>query len=429
MLKKLREERAAAHKRIRQMAEMAADEKHDWTSDNETEWGKVNDDFDAYTGQIDKLDRVEKLAGIMEFRENEARPGRDNDTPPQRTEADNRALALQGWCLRSYGEDTTDIHQAAADAIHVNLDAPHLELSLGMDYRQIRHECRAISTSPGEGGDTIPEGFVNRFELAQLQFGGVRQVAEILRTATGNRLPWPTSDDTGNKGALVSENTAVTEQDITTAQLVLEAFKYTSKLVKTSVELLQDSAFNLANILGSMLGERIARITNEDFTVGDGVNRPRGIVTASSLGVTTVGTKFIAEELIDLEHSVDPAYRVPGAGFMMHDNIVRDTRKLKNGEGEFIWKAGLAEGRFATLLGWPIQVNQDMASSQAAGNKVALFGLLNKYKIRDVATLRLRRLVERFAEADQEGFVSFMRVDGDLLDAGTKPIKHLAIKV
>lgn len=150
-----------------------------------------------------------------------------------------------------------------------------------------------------------------------------------------------------------------------------------------------------------------------------------GIVTAAALGKTAASaTAIAADELFDLVHSVDPAYR-KGAGFMFHDNVLLTIRKLKDGNGQYLWTAGLQAGEADRILGYGYTVNQHMASAVASTAKTVIFGQLSKYKIRDVRGLRLRRLVERYAESDQEGFVAFYRADGNLLDSGVAPVKYL----
>ena len=206
------------------------------------------------------------------------------------------------------------------------------------------------------------------------------------------------------------------------------AQKYSSKLVLISSELLRDSAFNLAAEIGRVAGERIGRIVNTDLTTGSGAGTvPKGIITAATSGVTAATATAIAwTEVLDLIHSVDVAYRSqPGAGIMCHDNVVLYLRKLADGMGRLMWESNPVVGQPDRLHGYPVIVNNDMASAVSGTNKTLLFGALNKYKVREVASIRLRRLVERYAEYDQEGFVAFMEYDGDLLDAGTNPVKYL----
>ncbi len=339
--------------------------------------------------------------------------------------------ALQGWLgIRKPGFEIQEEHIQAARFFGFNLEAREIDLPIRKNYRQFRNEHRNMSLSAAAGGYTVPAGFVNNLEAALLAFGGMRQVADVMRTDSGTDLPWPTMNDTTNKGEIIAEAASFGNSvDPSFGSLVFKAFKYSSKAIIVSSELLQDSAFNLSDMIGTWLGERIGRIQNDHFTTGAGTTLPKGVVVASIEGKEAASqTAITSDEVIDLEHSVDPSYR-PGARWMMHDNILAAIRKLKESTtNAYIWQPGLQAGVPDRLLGYEYTVNQSMASSQAQSAKILLFGQFMKYKIRDVASVRLVRLDELFAQTDQVGFVAFLRSDGNLLDAGTAPIKHLTNK-
>ncbi len=286
------------------------------------------------------------------------------------------------------------------------------------------------ATTPGTaGGYTIPEGFRTDIEVALKAFGGMRATSRIIVTDSGNNLPWPTNNDTANKAVIVGENTLIVDQDMTFGQVVFVAYKYSSKFVKVSLELLQDERVGLQSLIAEQLAMRIFRGTNEHFTTGDNTGKPQGIVTASvqgHVGAAGQTTSVIYEDLVDLEHSVDPAYRTaPGAGFMMHDTTLRALKKLKDQDGRPLWLPGIAVREPDTILGYTYTINQDMPV-MAANAKSILFGNLALYVIRDVADIMLVRLDERFAELGQVAFVTLSRHDGRMLDAGTNPVKHYA---
>jgi HK97 family phage major capsid protein len=196
-------------------------------------------------------------------------------------------------------------------------------------------------------------------------------------------------------------------------------------VIKVPFELLEDSVFNLPDVLGQMLGERLGRITNTKYTNGTGAATPKGIVVASSLGKTTAGaTAITADEILDLIHSVDPAYRTDSS-FMMHDNILLYIRKLKSSDNQYIWQEGLSQGVPDRIFSYMLTINQDMQSSVATATKTMLFGQMKKYKIRTVNGVRMIRLDERYADTDEIAFLSLIREDGNMLDAGTAPIKHM----
>jgi HK97 family phage major capsid protein len=297
------------------------------------------------------------------------------------------------------------------------------------EQRSILKEYRAQSTTGSAGGYTIPQGFYNQLIDGLKAFGGMREAgATILTTASGNTLPIPTVDDTSNVGAILAENTAASAQDLTFDQKTLGSYKYTSKVVLVSYELMQDSAFDMQTFLARKLAERIGRITNTHFTVGDGSSKPYGVVAGAALGKTgTTGqtTSVTYEDLVDLLHSVNRSYRTPNAAFMMSDSTYKAIRKLKDSEGLPLWATNVASGAPDTLLGARIVINDDVAA-MAANAKSILYGDFSNYFIRDVTGVELYRISDKYIESGQVGFVAFSRHDGVLVNAGQNPIKYYA---
>lgn len=284
---------------------------------------------------------------------------------------------------------------------------------------------RALSTGTNTaGGFTVASEYQRELEKALLSFGGARQAARVVRTASGAELPWPTMNDTAAEGRILAENVAANLTDITFGQMSFGAFKYTSDAIVVSMELLQDSAVSLPEIIGTALGERIGRITNRHFTLGTGVGQPQGIVTGATLGVTGSAVATVTyDDLVDLEHSVNSAYR-RGAKFVFSDATLREIKKLKDANGNPLWVPGLTANAPDTILGYQYVINDDMAD-MAADAKSILFGDTSKFVVRDVLDITLLRLSERYALEGGVGFVAFSRHDSRVIDAGTAPIKFL----
>lgn len=271
------------------------------------------------------------------------------------------------------------------------------------------------------GGYTVPAAFRDKFIEVRKAFGPMLQEAEVIETDTGANLPWPTNDDTGNMGAILAENTQVTEQDVTFGTASLDAYMYTSKLVRASLQFLQDSP-NGDTWLARKLGERVGRILNNHFTVGTGTLQPDGIVTSATVGVTGTGSfastgGITGDQLIDLTESLDPAYASGDLKFMLHQTVRKAARKLKDSQGQYLWQPALQQGVPSLIAGYPFVVNNDMPTL-AASSKSVLFGDIRAaYVIRIVKGLTVLRLVERYADYLQVGFLGFERADGTLQDA------------
>jgi len=296
-----------------------------------------------------------------------------------------------------------------------------------MRQRQNSDIQNAMSTTTGsEGGYTVAEEWNKKLEEALKAYGGMRAVATVIRTATGAALHFPKTDATSEEGEIVGQNVAASALDTTFSTALLGAFKYSSKSIALPFELLQDSFLDIESYVLKLLATRIGRIQNRHYTVGAGTTEPFGIVTTASAGkVGATGETLTVsyDDLVDLEHSVDPAYRGNGK-YMMHDTSVKVLRKLKDAQNRPIFVPGyeanamINGGAPDTLMGRAIQVNQNMPV-MAANAKSILFGDFSKYTIRDVMDLTLFRMTDSaFTLKGQVGFVGFLRSDGNLIDAG-----------
>jgi HK97 family phage major capsid protein len=413
--------------------------RYDLTADEDRQFSEIHADIAKIDGFLEKLNKQEALA-TPEGRRSEPTPV---ETREQRVQSPNRkdaAEALRGWLLP--GQARTDSVRAAAQRVGVALDAREFFFKLPAvalrsdsqadvaEWRRANDEHRAAfgSGSGAIGGYSVPDSMMQALEVAQLAYSNIRSVARVIRTDGGGPLPFPTINDTGNTGALLAENTQVTELEPSFGQLVLDAYKFSSKSILVSVEFLQDTSIDPAAEIGRMLGERLGRITNSYFTTGTGTSQPKGVVTAAQDSTVTAasGTLYTHDELLDVIHAVDPAYR-SNARFMFNDSTLKALQKIKvlqySGDtvGMPLWQPGLTQGAPNTILGFPYVINQQMASP-GSGNKDVLFGDFSKFLIRDVRDIVLVRLDERYADYHQVGFLAFSRSDSDLLDAGTHPI-------
>lgn len=451
-LTSLNERRQELHAQIKAMA----DKEGEWTAQDEAMWAKINQEYDENYEALQnenqewqnerREDRERRMADMVhksgEWKNRIGRDGGSLDRPPrlgpygsqqqydQQHAAHLRALAIQAWFRAAHdsGEagPITDQHRYAALQCGINLQSRTLPIALHHDFSQVKN---ALSSHDGStGGFTFGDTFVANLERAMLAYGGMMQVAQVIRTTTGEPMRWPTANDTANTGRQLGENQPVTATaQPTFGQVVWNAYKFTSDEILVPFELLRDNVVNLATVLPDMLGERLGRIQNTKYTVGTGAATPYGIVTQATAGVTAASATAIAfDELIDLEHSIDPSRRnMPGVGYMFHDSILLALRKLKDGEGRYLWQAGANTGAPDTLNARPYTVNQDMASSITNSAITVLFGQLTAYKIRQVGSIRLYRLTERHRENDQDAFLAFIEGDGNLLDAGDHPVKKL----
>lgn len=417
-INELKQKRAKLWKDMQELDARASGENRDFSPEEREQWDRMDTDL---TRMTDEIDRKEKLLAEQDKRAMDDDRQRDDtrdfkpnpDDPGQRTKEEDEKYktAFRSWLLG--GPDALTPEQRALMASR---------FVAGSEFR-----AQGVATGAA-GGYTVPEGFYNKLTEAMKWYGGIRDSrATIITTVSGNDLPMPTDNDTGNKGARVGENTQVAEQDVAFGQKVLKAHMYTSKIVRVSFQLLQDSGFDIEAYLARKLGERIGRITNEEFTTGTGSgdSMPQGVVTGAlqgKVGANGQTTSVTYEDLIDLEHAVDRAYRRE-AEWMFRDGTLAILKKLKDGEGRPLWVPGMASREPDRILGYGYAINNDMPA-MAAGAKSILFGGFSLFHVRDVVGAQLLRLTERYADYLQVGFLAFSRHDSVLLDAGTGPIKY-----
>jgi HK97 family phage major capsid protein len=298
-------------------------------------------------------------------------------------------------------------------------------------WGQIRN---TMSTGTGsQGGYTVQSEVAAQLIDALKDYSAVRRVATILQTAKGNPLSFPTSDGTAETGELIAENTTATAADPSFGTAAVNAYKFSSKIVAVPLELLQDAEVDIEEFVNRRLGERIGRSTNAYFTTGSGSSQPYGVMTQATIGKTGIAgqtTSVIADDLIDLVHSVDAAYRLRPCGFMLNDASFGKVRKLKDSQNRPIFIPGwdgLGKPMPDQILGYPVTVNPDCASMAANALSIA-FGDFSKYVVRDALAVTVFRFTDSaYIKLGQVAFLAWHRSGGNLLDtAAVKTYKNSA---
>lgn len=400
-LQQLRDQRASAWEQMKGYIDAA--DKDGWNADLSASYDKAETDYDKLDGEIGRMERFENRSEQNAQVDRRGVVAAPDETPEGALSVDETYTnAFQGYVLNGMSNLGQDERR-----------------SLRAGYSKDIRNAQGVGVTTA-GGYLVPEGFRQQIIEKMKDYGSVQSVAQVITTSTGATLPWPTNDDTGNVGALLAENTQATEQDLTLGTENLDAYKYTSKIVRVSLEFLQDVDWlDAEGFLRRKFAERLGRIHNQHFTTGTGTAQPQGIVTGAVSGVTAASaTAITADELIDLQHSVDTAYRNERSRFMLSDTALKAVRKLKaSGSGEYLFQpANAAGGVPSQIAGAGYVVNNDMAVP-ATGVKSVLYGDFQAgYVIRLVKAFELIRLDERYADYGQVGFIAFDRADGVVQD-------------
>jgi HK97 family phage major capsid protein len=378
--------------------------------------------------------------------------------------AEEYRSAYSEWLLKGKPGSRGSCKGGTAPELLSKLDQTQVAFrNMTQEQRDQQAGTQSITYTEGNlGGYFVPAGFVQDIEKATKYFCPLLDgtTIRIMETATGNVLPYPTSNDTNQAWHLTSETTQVVDKgtaanypttgtlpsddagNVLASQITFGAFKGSTGLVRVSLELMQDSAFSLEAFLKEAFGIRLARGYEYYLTQGSGTNAPFGLVPAvaasGAVAVTAAGSSandgIVAntgvnsigyQDIVNLIHSVDPTYRI-GAKFMFNDQTLAHLKTRIDKFGRPLWVPSVRESEPDKVAGYSYVINQSIAGI-APSATVALFGAFNKFIARKVRDLSIARLDERFADFGEVAYIGFSRIDSRLVDAGTHPINALVM--
>lgn len=396
------------------------------TAELEQRHDTIMAEFDKVERDIKREERVATMEREEEERRSRQRPhGEDLETRGQDGERETRSSTERDQRQAEYRSAFNAFLQAGADTADLTRE------QRGLLRRGFVEERTQLAGTAAAGGYTVPVELARELVRTMMDWGPMYDgniVREIV-TGSGNEFDIPTNDDTGDTSTdtkaedeeIVDDNSG----DLVFGQAKLSAFLDATPWVKISYELMQDSVFNIEAFLAEALGERLGRRANLRLTTGSGNGQPNGIVTASGLGKTAASaTGIVADELLDLQHSVRAPYRrSPKCRWMFADSTLLAIRKLKDGNGNFLWQMGdIRAGAPNTLLEKPYSINDDVPEIKT-GNRAVIFGDLSRYWVRKVGSPLIGTVRERFWP--KIGLAGLIRYDGELVDKDA--VKHLKL--
>ena len=273
------------------------------------------------------------------------------------------------------------------------------------------HNVLSESTD-ADGGYLVPTEFEHQIVTELEESNIIRSIARVITTHHDRKIPIAVGHSVATWTA---ENAAYTESNPTFGQKQIDAFKLTD-LLRVSVELLQDAEFDLESYISAEIARAFGVAEEQAFCVGAGTNQPTGIFPANggTVGVTAAAANAVtADELISLIYALKSPYR-RNAKFLMNDATVSAIRKLKDGNGVYLWQPALQAGQPDKLLGFDL-VTSPYAPTMATGTLPIAFGDFNNYWIGDRMGRTVQRLNELYATNGQIGFVATERVDGKVI--------------
>ncbi len=411
-IKRLKEQRAAVWSNMRDVLQVAETEKRSMTGEELTKFKGLEAELKSQGEEIEARERTAAIATVFAApAPTLGVPSGEPRTATDGPEAEHAAAEARAfWQYMRSGR----LDHEARDVL---------------EARSVERRDMGVA-SGAAGGYLVPPGFLAKITEVQKWFGGVRKVANVIETTTGQSLIWPSNDDTGNPAVIIGEDTQVSELDLSFGQKTLSAYMWTTGAVRIGRALMQDTAFDLESVVADRFGKRFGRGQNTAFTTGAGIS---GGIAGGTVGTVNGGVLVLTyAQLVAHVHKIDPAYRAsPNCGWMMSDSTLSAIQQITDTAGRPLFVPAGSFGSIAlaaggpvgsnpggsadTLLGYPITINNDLAAPAASGSAViALFGDFHAgYIVRDVtdstATLRLD---ERYADYAEVGFIGYMRSDG-----------------
>jgi len=265
-----------------------------------------------------------------------------------------------------------------------------------------------------EGGYLVPDEYERTLIEALEDQNIFRQLAHVIHTSSGDRkIPVVASKGTAS---WIDEEAQYPESDDAFGQVSIGAYKLAT-MIKISEELLNDSVFDMPSYIAREFARRIGAAEEEAFFTGNGTGRPLGILAATGgagVGVTAAKADAVTfDEVMDLFYSLRAPYR-RNSVFIMNDSTVKALRKLKDGQGQYLWQPAVTAATPDTILNRPVYTSTFMPTL-ATGNKTILFGDLGYYWVADREGRSFKRLNELYAPTGQVGFLASQRVDGKLI--------------
>lgn len=394
-IKRLQERRLNVWEQAKELLDTAEADKRDLTAEEEQTYQRLSADLDKIDERVKDLVEAEQRTKDAEA----AFADLLNKPADERKKTHDKNAEVRAWLTGQAGR-----------SFEIRPDA-----ATPTDFRTLSKLTAAA------GANTVPISFYNRLIEHMIEVSGVLMTnPTLLRTATGEQIQIPkTTAHSTPSGAPIAEAATLSTSDPTFGQVPLDAYKY-GLLLQVSHELANDTGVDLIGYLARQAGRALGNWLGAHLVTGTGTSQPNGVVTAATVGVTgaTTGASgtFTADELIDLMFSVIAPYRnSPSCAWLMRDATVARVRKLKDGQGQYIWQPGLQAGAPDTLLSKPLYTDPNVAAV-ATSAKSVVFGDFSTYFVRMVESLRFERSDDYAFNTDLISYRAILRADGDQVD-------------
>lgn len=425
-LQALRDQRATAYKQLRDLvdaAEKRTENRGQLSAEEQTQYDRMNGELD----QLDaRIERQEKLGQREAWSRTETQTRTAPPEPGSETRADTRGEpdAEIRAAFREISDDVAD--ELRAD--------PDVQRRCSREYRRsfrtyMRGGFHAMLGAPEARAMQVDSDVVGGFLVAPMQFVAalivalknsvfVRRRATVMPVTTSDSLGVPTLDADAADPVWTSEIETGDEDDsLRFGRRELHPHPL-AKRIKVSNKLLRSAALNPEAIALDRLEYKFATTMENSYLNGTGQNQPLGVMVPSDQlpaardsSEDMLQTDFTADALISAQHALKFQYW-GRASWTFHRDAMKRIRKLKTGEGQYLWQPGLQAGQASMILDMPYDVSEYMPNTFTTGKYVGLLGDWSYYWIADSLQFSVQRLIELYAEKNQVGLIARAETDG-----------------
>lgn len=385
----------------RAMIDTAEEEKRAFTAEEDEQYNKRDGDIDKLEGEIQRLQK--QLDRERELGEKEESENRGNE---ERGEKRTLAQALQDRSIENI-RDTEEYRNAFGDWLARGAEAITAE------------EYRAMQADSDIGGGYLvaPQQMVMELLKEVDDIAVIRQYARTHQLTKAASLGVPTLDKDADDWEWTAELRTGSETEIEFGKRELRPHPL-AKRVKISNTLLRKAAMGPEQIVRERLAYKLGITQEKAYMTGDGVQKPLGVFTASADGISTdrdvstgnTGTEIMPDGLIEAKYTLKQAYW-SRARWIFHRDALKQIRKMKDGNGQYIWQPGISGGAPDRILELPYTASEFAPNTFSSGLYVGILGDFRYYWIVDALDMAIQRLVELYAETNQTGFIG--RYEGD----------------
>lgn len=395
----MRNQRAQLVADARKILEAAEKEGRKMNAEEEAKWNKMMDDSAALKDRIDKAEKLEaeekELSESTKVTKVEASNDdrEDKKDNPYSTEEYREAFAT--WASRG----PSDMTREQADVMLKAFAQTH-----------------QADVNVSGGYTVVPEQLATGILKGVDDLVFIRQRATKFTVSSAASLGVVSLDSDPDDGEWTEELGTGGLTGVGFGKRELRPHPM-AKRIKISNTLIEKSTLNMEALIRQRVEYKLSVTEEKAYLLGNGNNKPLGIMTPSDAGIPTsrdvavgTATALSFDGMIDAKYALKAQYW-PRAVFGVHRDAVKMLSKLKDGEGQYIWRGSVKEGEPDMLLERPLMVSEYIPNTFTASQYVGFFGDLSYYWIVDALNMRIQRLVELYALTNETGY--HFRKEGD----------------